>query len=173
MTVGDGEPRTQWAFGERLTASLRQRGWSQNRFAKRSGLSPQTVSNLVRGYMTHLPGEPWKPSEDVVRRVASGLEERPSVWLRLAGYKVEASEEEEPPEARHLAGKLVKLAPADFSAIEAIVDSLLRARGYDVGPGPVVHSGSEVAAAGDRAGDEIAAAGEGATLADTISTRVD
>lgn len=60
-----------------LSVEIKQRGWSQREFARRSDISHPLVSQVLAGDVT--------PSADFCIKVANALEVLPEKILRLAG----------------------------------------------------------------------------------------
>lgn len=149
MTDGERDP-AEWIFGTRLQAEMKRRGWSARELARRAkelsseGVSPQTVANMLVGHKANKPDESWRPTQTTVRAVAAALEQPPDDWLRMAGYHVPRRSVTDAESAARLAGKIVRIDPDDASALERLVDSLLRSRGWIAADAPVPGPGSGV-----------------------------
>lgn len=128
MTDGERDPATE--FGVELDAAMKVRRWGQRELARRSGVSQQTVANMLRGHKAHAKDEPWRPSEDSVRKVAAALEESADTWLRRAGYVLPDRSAAVMLEAQELAEQFRELEPHDREALRRLVVSLLEKKGY-------------------------------------------
>lgn len=154
MTDGERDP-AEWIFGIRLQAEMDNRGWSARELARRAkelspdekGASAQTVANMLVGHKAGKPDEPWRPTQTTIRAIAAALEDSPDEWLRMAGYHVPQRPTTDPDAAVRLAGKIVRIDPGDATALERLVDSLLRSRGWIAadapGPGPGAGAASQ------------------------------
>ena len=107
--------------------------------ATESGVSPQTISNLLRGHLHGQPNKPWRPRVANLRAVVQALRaagcDIPEVeWLRLAGFEpgeylaIQGDPAAVSPE--YLATQIKALNPTERAAVDTLVSSILRARGY-------------------------------------------
>lgn len=67
-------------FGRRILECRTVRGWSQEEFSQRSGISTGMVSQLETGMRG------WRPGRDLVLTVAKAFSEPEDVWLDLTRF---------------------------------------------------------------------------------------
>lgn len=130
-----GRDPAEWPLGELVRTAITERGWSERETARRAKVSASFIRDLLLGYMRGSPNKPWKPKAPMVQAVARALEISEAEALTLAGYRpedfitvVDSGGPVVAPE--QLARQIKALSPTDRRAIETIVDSLLRERGY-------------------------------------------
>lgn len=137
--MSDDDPqRPEWKLGLKLTEALDSLGWTDRQLAEKSGVSPQTVNNLKRGYASHNLDKPFRPRADNVLKVArtlkaAGVEVSIANWLRDAGHDAESyvqAGEDKALRSRRVAEKHQLLQPSEQKLVEDLVDALLVARGY-------------------------------------------
>lgn len=108
---------------------------------------------MISGVKMHKPGEPWRPTAGNVRSVAQALDDVEDTWLEMAGYPVQLPNEGEA-SAGELAKRIKQLPLAERQAVETLVVSILRARGYIAEESVLVKSGGgEAAKQGVLSGD--------------------
>ena len=134
--TGESE-RIEWALGAQLRAAMTDLGWSERRTAKESGVSAQTVSNLLRGHLHGQPAKPWRPTvanlRGVVRALrAAGYDVSEAEWLGLAGFQPGEylAIEGDPVGANseYLVSRIKQLLPTERAAVETLVEAILRSR---------------------------------------------
>jgi transcriptional regulator with XRE-family HTH domain len=139
----------KWPLGERVREA---RGTEPLKVvARRAGIGAETLWQIENG--RRRDDYPFSaPKAEIIAKAARALQIPVSEALTLAGYKPEdhLAVVDEGMETQ-LASKVAQLAPEQIRAIEIIVDSLLRERGYIDPETPQRHADSVVRSIGEAA----------------------
>lgn len=77
---------TTMSFGDWLRSQINERGWSNAEFARRTGMSPTYIGDLIRGHKKDSPQHKVRPSEKKVVIIAKVLGQKLDDVRELAGY---------------------------------------------------------------------------------------
>lgn len=128
----DGE-RDLVPFSLELDRVMKHRGWVQADLVKATKISKGTVGNMLAGATGSQPAEEIKrPHKSTVLRLADGLKEPRSKWLRLAGWPVTDDEvkAEEQVLRERIAHGADRLEPDERRMLARWIEDILIARGY-------------------------------------------
>ncbi len=159
MTNGERDPAAQWQLGQVLERQRKQLDLSLDQVAARASIGRATVRYYETGFRAD-NGAPVKPTMKILRPLAEALELNLDPLLELAEITTARRKTDEEAAAEvarrssHLADRIALLEPEIRAAIEVIVDSELRNRGY-VGTEMVIRDGlSEPTHRGVHAGPD-------------------
>lgn len=135
MTSGERDPME---LGRQLRAAMTAVGWSEREVARQSTVSPQTVSNILRGRPANYAADDtsWKPRAPQVIAIARALRSAGCAisimkWIEMAGhdpsrYTGDFVDDAPVTSADDLAKDIKALPVPERRAVETLVRSLRR-----------------------------------------------